>query len=270
MSKHLNLNLKNKIGNLFFILGIILIVIIWIISSKQIDNEMVIPSFEGTIKRVWELLTDISKLLLILDTLLKLIVIIALCSIVCFILAIISYKYEWFSNLINPFITIIRTAPIISLIIILLLCAGLEKTPIYICSFVVMPVIYEQILNSFKSIDKDIIEETKMISNINFKIFIYVFFPITFKYFITSLLTVLGLGFKVLVMAEVFGSTSSTLGGLLQTYRSVGDMQSIFALTIILILIVLIFEGLIKIVYKKTKEPTAICSKNWHNHTVGI
>ena len=254
MKKNSKLILKNQIGNIFFILGIILIIIFWIVSSKQIDNEMVIPSFGGTINRVWELLTDGSKLLLILKTIWKLIIIIILSSVICFVLASISYRHEWFSKLITPFMTLIRTAPIISLIIILLLCVGLEKTPIYICLFVVIPVIYEQILNSFKAIDKDIIEETKMVSNINLKIFIYVFFPITFKYFITSILTVMGLGFKVLVMAEVFGSTSSTLGGLLQTYRSVGDMESIFALTIILIIIVLIFEGLIKIVYKKTND----------------
>ena len=105
--------------------------------------------------------------------------------------------------------------------------------------------------NSFKAIDKDIIEETKMVSNINLKIFIYVFFPITFKYFITSILTVMGLGFKVLVMAEVFGSTSSTLGGLLQTYRSVGDMESIFALTIILIIIV---SSIVNVSISKNKE----------------
>ena len=155
MKKNSKLILKNQIGNIFFILGIILIIIFWIVSSKQIDNEMVIPSFGGTINRVWELLTDGSKLLLILKTIWKLIIIIILSSVICFILASISYRHEWFSKLITPFMTLIRTAPIISLIIILLLCVGLEKTPIYICLFVVIPVIYEQILNSFKAIDKD-------------------------------------------------------------------------------------------------------------------
>ena len=76
MKKNSKLILKNQIGNIFFILGIILIIIFWIVSSKQIDNEMVIPSFGGTINRVWELLTDGSKLLLILKTIWKLIIII--------------------------------------------------------------------------------------------------------------------------------------------------------------------------------------------------
>ena len=240
-----HLSKKNKISSLFFIIGILLIIFIWIISSNYFNNELVIPSFKQTINRMFEMITS-KTLLLILKTLLKLVLIIVISSVVCFIFAVISYKYKWFNNLIMPFMTVIRTAPIISLIIIMLLTVGLKQTPIYICAFVVVPVIYEQLLNSFNSIDKDIIEETKMISNIDFKIFWYVLLPITFKFYITSLVTVLGLGFKVLVMAEVFGSTTNTLGGLLQTYRSVSDIESIFALTLILIIIVLLFELAIK------------------------
>ena len=69
----------------------------------------------------------------------------------------------------------------------------------------------------------------------------------------TGLISVFGLGLKVLVMGEIFSASSDTFGGLLQTYRSLFDMTSIFALTLIMIILVIVFEFIIKKIEAKIK-----------------
>ena len=52
-------------------------------------------------------------------------------------------------------------------------------------------------------------------------------------------------------MAEIFSLGNNTIGEQIQTARSLADTVGIFAWTIILLIIVFIFESIIKIISKK-------------------
>ena len=204
------------------------------ISSNVIDNAIVIPKINDVVKRTCEYLTDWYTVKIVLLTIVKLFVIVAACAIIAYLLAVIAYLSNPFRYILKPFMSLIRTLPIVTVIILLLLYVGFKATPIYICAFVVLPIIYEQVLVSFDGIDKNIIEETKMLSDTNFKVIVNVYLPLSMPYFVSSIFTVLGLGLKVLVMAEIFSLGSNTIGEQIQIARSLADTVGIFAWTLIL------------------------------------
>ena len=72
ITKKFNLFLKS---NVFYIIGIILLVIIWGVSSDIVDNEFHIPKVDAVLNRVVELITDISILKVIVLTIVKVIVV---------------------------------------------------------------------------------------------------------------------------------------------------------------------------------------------------
>ena len=242
---------QKKLENVFFIIGVILILLLWLISSNLIDNEIVIPKINDVARRTYEYLTDWYTIKIVLFTIVKLIVIVTICAILAYLLAVLAYLSNSFRYILKPFMSLIRTLPIVTVIILLLLYVGFKATPIYICAFVVLPIIYEQVLVSFDGIDKNIIEETKMLSNTNFKVIVNVYLPLSMPYFISSIFTVLGLGLKVLVMAEIFSLGNNTIGEQIQIARSLADTVGIFAWTLILLIIVFIFESVIRIIMKK-------------------
>lgn len=237
-----------KINNLYFVIGILLIIFIWFFAGLSVNNDIVVPSISDVFLKVINILTTSKYLKIVLLTILKLILIIACSSVFGYMLAILSYLSKAFKHIFRPIISFIRTLPIATVIVILLIYVGMNNTPIYICAFVIVPIIYEQVLVSFEGIDKNIIEETKMVSSVNLRVIFGIYLPITFPYFISSIFTVLGLGLKVLVMAEVFSQGQNTIGGAIQTARSILDTTSIFAWTVILLLIVLLFEMLIRVI----------------------
>lgn len=240
-----------SLNNLYFFIGILLIIIIWFFVSIGVNNDIVVPTISDVGIRVITILTTSKYLKIIFLTIMKLIAIIASSALLGYILAVISFICKEFKYIFRPIISLIRTLPIATIIVILLIYVGINNTPIYICGLVIVPIIYEQVLVSFEGIDKNIIEETKMVSEVNLRVITGVYLPVTFPYFISSIFTVLGLGLKVLVMAEVFSQGQNTIGGAIQTARSILDTTSIFAWTIILLMIVLVFEMLIRLASKK-------------------
>jgi len=242
---------KINIDSTFYILGIVFIIVLWMTSSNLIDNEIVIPKISDVLGRTFKLMIKWNTLKIIILTILKLFIIVSVCAVLAYVLAILAYLFKPFKMVLKPIMTLVRTLPIVTVIILLLLYVGFKATPIYICAFVVLPIIYEQVLVSFEGLDKNIIEETKMLSNVNFKVIMNVYFPLSLPYFISSIFTVLGLGLKVLVMAEIFSLGNNTIGEQIQTARSLADTVGIFAWTIILLIIVFIFESIIKIISKK-------------------
>lgn len=244
------INNKKIINFLSYILGIIFIFSIWFILSKT-ESNIIVPRIKDVFIDIFHLLFS-ESVILIFITILKLLIIIVISFIISLFIAILSYKFEGFYNFISPIIGFMRSVPVASFIIIICLLIGDSLAPLIITMFVIVPIASENIYSSFKNINNDIIEETKLISNINMKIFFILFIPLTLKQIISSVLSCFGLGLKVLVMGEVITQAKNTIGNEIQLAKlSYLDYTRIFSWTIILLTFVLIIEYILKRIEKK-------------------
>ena len=246
----MNHSLISKKQNLFFFLGIIFIFLVWFIWTL-IDSNIFFPRIDEVVIDLGKLIIDPSNLLIILYTFIKVILLIIAGFIISFFMAILSYKSLSFRSFISPLIAIMRSTPVASVILILILLVGSRIAPIFISLLVIVPIAYEGIYASFKGIDKDLIDETKLISNINLKVIIKIFIPVAGSYLISLLLSCFGLALKVLVMSEVLTQGNMTIGGSIQLAKSTIDIVRVFSWSIILVIIVLIVEMFIKKIEKK-------------------
>ena len=147
-----------------------------------------------------------------------------------------------------------RSTPVASVILILILLVGTKYAPLFIALLVIIPIAYENIYVAFKNIDDELIDETRLVSNIDLKIVFTVFIPVSIDYLISSLLTCFGLALKVLVMSEVLTQGNMTIGGNIQLAKATIDITRVFSWSIILVIIVLIVELFIKKIEKKIVE----------------
>lgn len=242
--------------NIFFFLGILLIFIIWFILTA-FDDNIFFPGIDDTIIDIGRLLGESDSWLIIILTIAKALLLIITSFVVGFILAVLSYKISYIRSFISPAIAIMRSTPVASVILLLILLVGSKLAPYFISLLVIIPIAYENIYSSFKAIDNDVVDETKLISNINLKIILSVFVPISYNYLISSLLTCFGLTLKVLVMSEVLTQGHMTMGGSIQIAKSTLDLTRVFSWSIILVIIVLIVEALIKMCEKRIQKTKA-------------
>ena len=119
-------------------------------------------------------------------------------------------------------------------------------------SIIIFPIIYQNILHSFENIDSELLMINKLDNTNSFKNFIMFIFPLSLKGVLNAILQTLGLSIKIQVMSEILtGSTKlHGIGQLINNYRSNLEIDSVFAVTLMIIIFVFIVEYLIKLLNK--------------------
>lgn len=244
-------SLDKKRDNIFFILGIVAIFVFWIILSLALNNEFAVPKVSNTSHALANLLSDGKTYLILGRTILKIVLAISISFVVSIILVILSTLSNKFKHFISPIITLLKTVPVVVVILLFLFIFSRNSTPIYVALLVIMPIMYEALLNGINNIDDSIIDETKMLSKTNLFILRKVYIPLTKPYIILSILQSVGLGLKAMVMAELISQTKNSIGREMYEYRSLLEMDYIFAWGLLMIVIVIISEILIRMMKKK-------------------
>lgn len=234
------------------ILGIVFIFLIWHILSLVFDNSLIIPRIFDVFKAMIEMFKTQRIYTLIIKLLLNGFLTITVSFAIGMILALLSFKYEWLYNFMNPMITFFKTVPIIA-IIILLLISVMSLAP-YVASFlVVVPIIYEGVYMTLKQIDSNITDDIKTLSNLNFPIIIKFYIPLILPNIITSLVQSFGLGIKVMVMAEYTSPKNNTFGAEIKRFYDNNDMEKVYAMVILLIVFSFVVDKILKKI-RKNKE----------------
>ena len=241
---------KNK--RTYFILGVLFVFVLWEVAKISYNNDYIVPGVEQTLSSLFKLLTEVYTYNVLVHTFFRLIISVFTCLIFSIILALLSIVSTRFKSFIRPIITLFKTLPIAVLIILLLVMLK-GNSLYYIVGVVILPLIYEAIIKGFESIDKNIVDEVKMLSNVNLTVVKQIYLPLTLPHVFTSLLQSFGLGLKVLVMAEFIANAKHSIGYEIMLYKDhYNDMSFVYAWSIILILFVLFVDCFVNIAHKRS------------------
>ena len=231
--------------------GILFILLLWLFTSRILDNSIVIPKISEVLQALGSLLQAKQTYVVIFNTISRLIITVSISFVIALFCSILAGSSTKIKDFLKPIMTLMRTIPVAAIIIILLMIFGNIKSPYIITSLVILPIMYEGILVSFENIDQGIIDEVKMLSSLNFKVAKEVYLPIVTPQILSTLVATIGLGLKVMVMSEFIAQPNNTIGYVMLQEKNFLEMDYVFAWTIILVVFVLLVEELLKII--KTK-----------------
>lgn len=234
-----------------YVLSILTIFILWILANTFYNNSLVIPSVKGVFQSLGQLLSGSRIYSILFSMILKILFTTFVSLIVALIMAIISFRFKGFSYYLSPMIVIVKTMPIIAIIILLFMSVGIKSAPYIATSFVLIPIMYESILNTLLHIDKSITDDLKTVVDINILVIIKFYIPLIFPSLITSVIQSFGLGIKVMLMSEFISPASNTFGSEIRRYYENLDMEKVYSLVILVLVIVLIVDGILKFFREK-------------------
>lgn len=183
------------------------------------------------------LLTSLSRLLLSL----------VLATFLGTLLGLLSGMNSKVEAFLKPIILTIRTLPIISIIIVILIIFGNTITLYIISLLLLFPIIYQAELDAVKNIDPLLIDVLKLESDDNNKnVLTLVYFPLSIPFLRTALIEAVGLGFKVLVVAEYIAQTKVSIGKEIYMARINLEFADVFAWTFMLLVFVLLIETVVE------------------------
>lgn len=245
------MNKSKQLNILFTFLGILTILIVWMVASLLIKEDIILPSIGITLKKLFNILGTGYSYKILGATFLRLLICLASSLLISIVLASLSTRFVRFSYYIRPLITLLRTIPVVAIIIVLLVFIGNQRASIYITSLVMIPMMYEGILSGMKNINSNILDEIKIQSNINPYIIRHIFIPLVRPHIVVAIISSLGLGIKVLVMSEFIATPRLSIAKEMFNYQSALQLEGIFAWTIIIVIMIMVLELLIKTITDK-------------------
>lgn len=162
------------------------------------------------------------------------------------ILALMLAKSWILRKILRPLITVIQSTPPIIWLVLAVIWFGIsdDLTPIFLIFIVSLPIIFINIYEGIKSIDKELIEMAYVFNSSRKKILKEIYLPSLMPYLLSALSIAFAFAWKSTVFAEYLGS-SSGIGYALSMANSNLETAELFAWGIILVLFMLIVEYLI-------------------------
>lgn len=242
-----------KKSSLYLSSIITLILIIYLVYFL-VGNNVIFPSPIEVVKAFLGLFRDLDTYVVIGYTFLRLIIVIGLSFLIGSILGILASKFEGCYLFLKPIMNILRTVPVVAVVVIILMLIGKVVTPYIICFLVLVPLIYENFYAGIKSLDKDLMEVWTLESSFNFKVIKRIIMPLAKPFISASFNQSVGLGLKVLVMAEFICYTPNSIGRKLTLEANYLRYDNVFAWTLFLFIFVLVIESIVKLVFKDRKD----------------
>lgn len=193
-------------------LVLLLWIAVWQIVSVIVGNVFVIVGPWETVSALFRLTGEGSFLPSVCKSLLCIICGFIAGSLLGGISAALAYRFRLFNEIIEPFFKIIKTVPVVSFIILVLIWFSKDMTAPLISMTVTAPVIYYNIKSGLDSTDKQLLEMAEVFRMGIGKKITYIYLPGLKPFIVSSVKTAFGMAWKSGAAAEVIGQPLMTIG----------------------------------------------------------
>lgn len=244
--------LKNKAVKL--VLPLIVIFAIWEISAIAINESIILPTVEETILSLFKTVTGKSFLRIVAIAFLRVAAGIISGVLLGIILATLCHYFTLADTLITPIISIMKATPVACMIILLWISMSYTEIAVFVVVLMVMPIIWQNILDGYRSINKEL-DEVATVYNFSIaKRIKLLIIPSLFNYLKPALVTSIGLAWKAEIAAEIV--TYNNIGQLIYYYKNSPPIETapIFAWTIIIVTFSILLERLTKMLMGRLEK----------------
>jgi len=236
---------KLQANNKYRIIAIFFWIVVWQLASMKVNKEMLMASPFAVIGALIDLVGKTLFWKSIFYSFIKIVCGFCLGILSGTLLAILSYCNIVFREMISPLIKIVKATPVASFIILALLWVRSANLSILIAFLMVIPVIYINVLQGLHSTDRKLLEMAKVFEISWFKKVRYIYTPAVMPYFVSACSVGLGFCWKSGIAAEVIGLPKNSIGEQLYEAKIYLMTKELFAWTIVIIIISVVFEKLV-------------------------
>lgn len=231
--------------------SIIVLFSLYELFSRIVDKAIILPSCLEIMNEVIVIVSRADFGDIVFSTLSKTLTAFVSVLAISLVLGILAGYFKGLALFLFPMVTLLRTIPTVSIIIIILIWFGREVGPIFIVGLVVFPILYELISQSMNQVDADLRDVCYLFGGTPLEKFKALYYPQVLLSLYSGIQATLGLAFKVMVMAEVMAQSRLGIGQALNYEKTYLNMAGVLAWSILLMMIVLVFDAMVSYLMKK-------------------
>ncbi len=227
---------------------------VWWAAAAYVNKELLIPEPLVVIKRIAYLVTTGTFWTKTGISFLRVLTGFATGCVFGTLLAVLATISDIAEAVITPFIRVLRSTPVTSFIILVMLWLSYTFVPVFIAALLVAPIIFMNLREGISETDVKLLEVAKVFGFGKMKTIQKVYIPSVKPYFVSAAVTSVGLAWKVGIAAEVLCLPSNSVGREIYYSKMYLETPDLFAWTVIVIFFSFCLEKLFGLLVKKRKE----------------
>lgn len=241
-------------GSLIGIISLLLLFSLWELASVALKSPFILPSPLNVLKDSYLLVKTPFFTSMLRATFFRGIIAFSVSFSISFILGIFSGLSSSFTHALRPWMTVIKSTPVVAFVLLAILWFGSSIVPIFVSVLMTVPVMTEAIATGVRSTNIKLLEMAR-IYRFSFKDrLIHIQLPSALPFFLAGAGSSLGLTWKVVVAGEILAFPKNGIGTAMQTAKVHLETPRVFSLTIVAILFSIITEVLFNLLIKMSKR----------------
>ena len=215
---------------------------IWFLASRMVGSELLLPSPIQVLQTFLALAGTTEFWLIVGTSILRVLTGILSAIVLGVLLAVLTESSSLFKTLLSPLMTLVKSTPVASFIILALIWLGRSILPAAISALMVLPVVWANVSAGIASQNPQLLELARVYGFSRGRILRRVTLPSVMPYFRSALSSALGLGWKAGIAAEVLTVPQRSIGKMIFESKLYLETTDLFAWTVAVILLSLLIE----------------------------
>ena len=236
--------MKNSI--LKRIIAVLFALAVWQAAGMLVGHEVLLASPLNVIKTLIGVMSEAAFWNTVLFSTVRILAGFVLAYAAGLILGVTAVRFEWVKTLLWPFMVCIKSVPVASFIILSLIWLSSSQLVTFVCFLACLPSVYNNVTEGMQNVEKEQIEIALIFGASWGRMVRAVYLPNIEPYLLSACSTACGMAFKAGVAAEVVAIVSGSIGEQIYMSKVYFETASLFAWTLVVVLLSLIFEKLFR------------------------
>lgn len=243
-----NWNVKSVLIILFWL-------VVWEIADKLVNNRIILVGPTHIIQALVTQMQQSDFWLICGASFLRIAIGFLLSFVGGFLLAVLCYRFKLLRDFLEPVMSLLKTVPMVSFVIMLLIWVGNQALTVYLSFLIVLPLIYTNTLTGFLNVDQEMLEMAETFKLSRWKKFLYIYRPAFMPFLMSGCKVALGMSWKSGIMAEVLATPKPSIGREMYAAKSYLQTANLFAWTVVVIVLSMLFEKIFLYLLRCLNQP---------------
>ncbi|MDD2971151.1 MAG: ATP-binding cassette domain-containing protein [Lachnospiraceae bacterium] len=155
---------------------------------------------------------------------------------------ILAYRYSLLQELLEPLMSAVKSVPVASFVVILLIWFGAERLSIWVAFLIVLPNLYFQVLEGLHATDRKLLEMGKVYGVSAWNRAWYIYRPALRPFLMSGCKVSVGMAWKSGVAAEIIGLPAQSVGERIYMSKIYLDTAGVLSWTVVCIILSFLVE----------------------------
>lgn len=215
---------------------------LWALAAALVGQELLLPSPLQVLRRVFALAGSADFYRTVANSILRILSGILSGTLLGVLLAALTESSKTARALLAPMMTLVKSTPVASFIILALIWIGRSAIPACIAALMVLPVVWANVSAGLAGRDQQLLEMAKVFGFSRKTTLRRITVPSVLPHLRAALCSALGLGWKAGIAAEVLTVPPYSIGKMIFESKTYLETTSLFAWTLTVILLSVLIE----------------------------